>query len=214
MVARARARLHADTGLARSATLEMLAPTLTKGLVALCAERPAEPVSWLASWLLDNKPTPPARPAPVSGRLLPSSASNVPARVHELFAKLDTDQDELLSRDELVSGLSIEFPDLPAHCVEAIPALFEAHAITSAGTEERCLDVQLFNSIYAAILYAKFDSNNDGWLQLEEAQAALSFLQPQGPDAAQAIAFPPEAYTPQGVQLNREWFWSVFQLMG
>lgn len=207
-------RLRADTGLASSATLEALAPALTKGLVALCEERPAEPVSWLATWLLANKPTPPARPAPVSGRLLSSSVSNVPEKVHALFAKLDTNHDGLLSREELISGLSSEFPDLPAHCLEAIPALFDAHAITLAGTDMRCLDVQLFNSTYAAILYAKFDSNNDGWLQLEEAQAALSFLKPQGLDTAHAIAFPPEAYTPQGVQLNREWFWSIFQLMG
>lgn len=35
-----------------------LEPTVSKGLVALCAARPADPVTWLAEWMLANKPAP------------------------------------------------------------------------------------------------------------------------------------------------------------
>ena len=37
---------------------EALQPTLTKGLVELCRARPDDPVSWLANWMLENKPAP------------------------------------------------------------------------------------------------------------------------------------------------------------
>lgn len=33
-------------------------PTLQKGLYALCKEKPADPTTWLAEWLLANKPPP------------------------------------------------------------------------------------------------------------------------------------------------------------
>ena len=36
-----------------------LNPTLTPALVALCRERPADPVTWLAEYLLAHKPSPP-----------------------------------------------------------------------------------------------------------------------------------------------------------
>ena len=39
---------------------EAITPTLTKGLAALCKARPADPATWLAEWLIANKPTPPA----------------------------------------------------------------------------------------------------------------------------------------------------------
>ena len=36
-----------------------ITPTLTKGLVELCKTKPSDPVAWLGSWLLANKPAPP-----------------------------------------------------------------------------------------------------------------------------------------------------------
>jgi len=38
---------------------EKLVPTLTAGLVELCALKPANPVEWLAQWLLENNPNTP-----------------------------------------------------------------------------------------------------------------------------------------------------------
>ena len=37
---------------------EHLLPTLSKGLVEMCRERPDDPVAWLGRWLLENKPPP------------------------------------------------------------------------------------------------------------------------------------------------------------
>ena len=36
-----------------------LEPTLKRGLVELCRARPEDPRTWLAEWLLANKPAPP-----------------------------------------------------------------------------------------------------------------------------------------------------------
>lgn len=121
----------------------------------------------------------------------------------------------MLSREELVTGLEHEFPGMREHTRHSIPMLFEAHSIAIPGTETPGLDIQLFNSTYAAILFSLFDENNDGVLQLEEATAALRFLQPHGHDlgAATTFAFPPDAYTADGIQLGPEWFYGVFQAM-
>jgi len=44
-----------------AAVLSELQPVLDRGLVALCRARPAQPVEWLAEWLLANRPPPPAK---------------------------------------------------------------------------------------------------------------------------------------------------------
>ena len=41
-------------------------PTLQRGLHALCKEKPADPRTWLAEWLLANKPTLNLRPTQLS----------------------------------------------------------------------------------------------------------------------------------------------------
>ena len=38
-----------------------LSPTLTQALVALCSARPADPLQWLAKWLLDHRQAPPIK---------------------------------------------------------------------------------------------------------------------------------------------------------
>ena len=38
---------------------EYILPTLQKGLAALCYARPKDPTTFLAEWLLANKPAPP-----------------------------------------------------------------------------------------------------------------------------------------------------------
>ena len=92
------------------------------------------------------------------------------------------------------------------------------------------LDLGLFNSTYAAILYAHFDASNDGYLHYDEAQRALAFIDPipdapeavatsggeaEGETVAVATAFPAHALTPSGeLRLDANWFWQVFQRMG
>ena len=111
-----------------------------------------------------------------------------------------------------MDGLAAEFPGMQPHTRDAVPALFDAYApsVDAAGT--RGLDLQLFSSTYAAILFSLFDVNNDGQLQLDEAREALRFLRPNGADA-ETFAFPPEAFTPQGLLLGPAWFYGIFQAM-
>ena len=55
-----------------------------------------------------------------------------------------------------------------------MPMLFDAYAQPVGAGGERCLDLPLFTSTYAAILFATFDANNDGVIQPEEFQAQLA----------------------------------------
>ena len=43
---------------AQEEVVKELRPTLEAGLVALCRARPEDPVTWLAEYLLENKPAP------------------------------------------------------------------------------------------------------------------------------------------------------------
>lgn len=45
---------------AKNYVMETLSPTLTAGLIELCAIKPAKPVEWLADWLVANNPNTPA----------------------------------------------------------------------------------------------------------------------------------------------------------
>ena len=114
-----------------------------------------------------------------------------------------------------------------------MPSLFATYAIASADYGQRYLDLRLFNSTYAAILYAHFDANADGFLSYAEAQKALQFIDPMAQaggavDVAEAdgddgehevvpvgVAFPAHAFTSSGdLRLDADWFWSVYQRMG
>lgn len=183
--------------------VDQMQPTLSRGLVALCEARPAEPVTWLASWLLANKPPPPARPPPVIASLVaapPELGDNVPKRVLALFSALDTDHDGVLSKAELVAGIDEEFAEFSAATRQLVPALFDTHVDTVAG-----MDVQLFTSTYASVVFDIFDANHDGYLQLEEAHRALAWVQARSSAEPMAFAFPPEAHTAEGIRLSPEW---------
>ena len=48
-----------DRHTAREYLATHVTPTLTKGLTALSKAKPADPVTWLADWLLENNPNKP-----------------------------------------------------------------------------------------------------------------------------------------------------------
>ena len=82
-------------------------PTLTKALVALSRERPEDPVTFLAQYLLDNKPVPPAVPARTySSRSKVVEQEQSMARLNEQFSRFDTDGSGDLDIRELAKLLS------------------------------------------------------------------------------------------------------------
>ena len=52
-----------------------LEPTLSKALIALCRAKPANPVEWLAQWLVANKPAPEAGAAHCTEPMQPTNHS-------------------------------------------------------------------------------------------------------------------------------------------
>ena len=169
---------------------------------------------------------PAAEPAAV-GQLVstPSTlnSGHPAARVRATFRKLDTDKSGKLSLEELTSGLEQDIcgegGTLPPHAKEAITTLFEAHAKEYPGTlmSYKALPSGSFARFYAEILFRKFDANNNGTLQLDEAQEALKFLKPKsGTDGSRAdvhVAFPQSAYVDGELRLPWSWFWAMFLAM-
>ena len=206
---------------------QAITPTLTRALKDLCEARPADPISFLAQRLLWHKPQPPAMPAPVEAEpVVIVYESPVPKRVAKLFSRLDLNGDGRISHAELTQGLeSDEFPELTDHARAAVPALWAAHAPRNEGSassssdapmaaEGRFLDIKVFNSFYAAMLFSSFDDDNTGFLSPDQATRALDFLQPNPVAGGVAYAFPvSDGAKPGAVRLGADWFWSVFQRM-
>ena len=169
-----------------------------------------------------EQPTDPAGVV-ITGELISApTRDRVPQRTKAFFHRLDRDKDNCVTLDELQAGFESEFKDgLTAHAKEAIVTLFEAHAVEVAGGlfggTKRFLKPGSFNRFYAEILFRHFDANNNGTLDLEEAQAALRFLKkkPEGgekPDVQ--VAFPSNAYTETGeLRLPKSWFFGLYQSM-
>jgi len=118
--------------------------------------------------------------------ITPANPNVPPGRVRHLFKKLDIDQNGVLSLEELEVGFKTEFGQLNAHANAAVTSLFEAHA-TDEGSG-RGLKINVFNRFYAEILFKHFDADNNGTLQLGEAQEALKFLVKPGAEAPAAAA--------------------------
>ena len=159
-----------------------------------------------------------AKIPPVTGTIVAAPKDGVPARVKAVFQKFDEDKDGKLTLEEITIGFDREFKTkLPAHARDAIPELFEKHA-KADGAGPKQLGRQLFSRFYAEILFKVFDADNNGWLSLAEAQNALQYLLPKGTggsDSAVNVAFPADAYTPEGeLRLQKAWFYQVFKSMG
>lgn len=69
-----------------------ISPTLTPALKALCQARPRDPISWLANYLLEHKPS--AAPVLEAGEL------DV-LKVKDIFRQFDSDDDGALTMSEL-----------------------------------------------------------------------------------------------------------------
>ena len=115
---------------------------------------------------------------------------------------------------ELQNGFEKEFKGgLMPHAKAAVEALFEEHA-KEDGAGIKSLKPGSFNRFYAEILFRHFDANNNGTLQLEEAQAALQFLYPtkDGAKPDVNVAFPESAKSESGeLRLPKGWFFMMYQ---
>jgi len=89
---------------------EALQPTLTKGLVELCRARPDDPVSWLANWMLENKPAPSlakeGTAAAVQAVIDMYSTEEGKAELQALWKQLDKDGNGTISKKEWGKGVS------------------------------------------------------------------------------------------------------------
>jgi len=157
-----------------------LAPTLNPALVALCRERPADPVTWLANWLLENKPQPPLfsvteafKAAAVrvfmmadedgSGALEFNEVRVIAAQRGEaehILHVLDKNKDGSISVDEWVNF----FMELFANNREAAEFLLERSAYLIFERE--------FMMICRA-LFDEFDKDGSGQLEMGEIMLAI-----------------------------------------
>jgi len=161
-----------------------------------------------------SEPTSSAQVTLVTGKIVHKpSEKGMPRRTKAFFAKLDKDKDNRVTLTELQSGFEKEFKgQLRPHAKDAIVELFEAHAKEDA--VGKSLKPGSFNRFYAEILFRHFDANNNGTLQLEEAQEALKFLYPtkDGAKPDVNVAFPDSAKTESGeFALPKGWFFMTYQ---
>lgn len=89
---------------------EAITPTLKKGLYALCQARPADPRTWLANWLLENKPAPKLDPegsaAAHQALVEMYSSPEGLAELKALFEDLDKDGNGSISAKEWGKGVA------------------------------------------------------------------------------------------------------------
>ena len=158
-----------------------------------------------------------------TGKLISArSQDGIPTRTKQFFHKLDANKDGKVTLDELQAGFEKEFKSgLMLHAKEAILTLFEEHAKAEEGAAgffgAKALRAGSFNRFYAEILFKHFDANENGHLELAEAQEALKFLCRTKKDGAKPnlnVVYPNDAYTESGeLRLPRSWFFQMYQAM-
>jgi len=93
-----------------------LTPTLAPALAALCREKPADPVTWLANWLLANKPPPKLQKegtADAMQALIDAMESpEGRAELRALFDSLDKDGDGNVTSKEWGKGMKANWKSL------------------------------------------------------------------------------------------------------
>ena len=87
-----------------------ITPTLSKGLVELCRAKPADPRTWLAEWLLANKPAPKlaaeGTAAAVQGVIDMYATPEGKEALQELWVTLDKNGDGTISSKEWGKGIA------------------------------------------------------------------------------------------------------------
>ena len=157
-----------------------LLPTLQKGLAALCRARPADPRTWLANYLLENKPPPPAV----------SITEAFKSAVLQVFALADEDGSGALDFQELYGIATSEAEaaaildqldtnkDGQISVEEWVSFFMELFARRSRVAEfllERCVHL-IFEREFMGIcraLFEEFDKDSSGQLELQEILLAI-----------------------------------------
>ena len=89
-----------------------ITPSLSPALTALCRARPEDPVTWLANYLLANKPTPPTKPPPLVPTEAQPTAEALLALVHSGKKSCVDIVSERLARIEAVEGTLGACPEI------------------------------------------------------------------------------------------------------
>jgi len=116
---------------------EVLQPTLTAGLVELCRARPVDPRTWLAEWLIANKPPPKLQEAGTAAAMTAViDMYNTPegkAQLQALWKQLDKDGDGMISSKEWGKGISKDWQQMGIY--------FGGTTISEVGKAFKILDV-------------------------------------------------------------------------
>jgi len=114
-----------------------LKPTLQRGLVALCQARPDDPRTWLAEWLLANKPPPKlalaGSAAAVQAVIEMYSSSEGKAQLQGLWSALDKDGDGTITSKEWGKGVAANW--------KTMSKFFGGCTIAEAGKAFKSIDV-------------------------------------------------------------------------
>lgn len=196
-------------------------PELSPALAALARARPEDARTWLAEYLLAHKkPLPPTPSAPsVASFVAPATATMPPGRVRRMFKSLDKDASGGLSETELLKGFAAEFEVATRPYVTAKIREVFAKVATPDVAGGNSLKPGLFSRFYCEVIFHHFDANENGTLQLAEAQAALAYLVKPDTNGAQqsqlVAAFSPHFTddTTGEVRLPIQWFWKLFSAM-
>jgi len=167
-------------GAAEDYVAALITPTLKPALVALCREKPADAVTFLAEWLLANKPPPPSvsvtdafKSAAIEVFHLTDEDGSGDVTYEEVMAivmsldeaeaimvHLDTDQDGVISEDEWVSFFM---------------GLFNSNRDTAEFLLSRSAHM-IFEREFmnmALALFHEFDKDQSGELELQEVLLAF-----------------------------------------
>jgi hypothetical protein len=158
-----------------------LMATLKPALCALCKARPADPVTWLANYLLAHKPSPPAysitdafKEACVevfnladmdgSGDLefdeIRETIASHGAEAQAIMMTLDADRSGTISLDEWLSFFMM---------------VFEQHRPMAEGLLMKCANTIYTREFMGMVmaLYYEFDSDRSGQLELHEVMVLI-----------------------------------------
>merc|ERR1712060_374561 len=112
------------------------------------------------------------------------------------------------------AALKIEFPQLPAYAADQIDTIFFKWAIGEDGAKHATLAV--FTTMYASFLFRNFDADGNGYLDVDEAQAALEYLSGGNPIRVGLPVQPDGEGHPPGeekARVGKPWFWAMYQAM-